>query len=196
MFLSAQQITQSRDQTLNNLLGLSSACFEASQRLSTLLTGASRDAMHHSSKTFAQYGHGQLDSMTHFPANFWLENSAHHSRLLDNAYEILGEAQKAFIQSSEAQVRVFDEIIFSSMRRAAKSSPWEGEITLNLMRSTLEAAEQSLHQVSAAAVESVDQAEQEVHQFRESLIEPKAPRRRTSTKINTASKIASNNESN
>lgn len=178
MFLSAHQITESRDQTLNNLLDLSTACIEASQRLSTLLSGAGRDAIHHSSKNLTQFGHGQLDSIAHFPAAFWLESSAHHSRVLDHAYEIFGEAQKAIIQSAEAQVRVFDGIIFSSIRRAAKSSPWEGEVTLNLMRGTLEAAEQGLHQVSAAAVESVDQAGQEMRQITESLSENKPTRKR------------------
>ena len=38
MVLTAQEIANTRNHTLNNLLGLSGACLEASQRLSQLLT--------------------------------------------------------------------------------------------------------------------------------------------------------------
>lgn len=173
MFLSPELVAQTREQTLNNLLGLSSTCFSASQRLSDLFSAAGRDALHLGSKQFAQFGHGQLDSLTSFPAVLWLENSARTSRLLDSAYEILGETHKSLIQSAEAQVQAFDQIVFATINRAAKNSPWEGEIALAAMRTTLETAERTLHGMSAAAVETVDLAENEVHQIAENLTENK-----------------------
>ena len=171
MFFSPEQVAQTRERTLNNLLGLSATCFSASQRLSDLFSAASRDALHLGSKQFAQFGHGQLDSLTGFPAILWLENSVRTTRLLDSAYEILGETHKSLIQSAEAQVRAFDEIVFATIHRAARNSPWEGEIALAAMRTTLETAEQTLHGMSAAAIETVDLAENQVHQISENLTE-------------------------
>ena len=173
MFLSQNEIAQTREHTLNNLLGFSAACFAASQRLTDLFSAAGRDALHLGSKQFAQFGHGQLDSLTNFPSILWLENSVRSTKLLDAAHEILGEAHKSLIQSAEAQVRVFDEIVFATINRAAKSSPWEGEIALAALRTTLESAEKTLHGISAAAIETVDLAENEVHQIAENLTENK-----------------------
>ncbi len=171
MFLTPELAAQTRESTLNNLLGLSSTWFSASQRLTDLYSAASRDALHIGSKQVAQFGHGQLDSLTAFPASLWLESSARTTRLLDTAYEILGEAHKPLIQAAEAQVRTFDQIVFASINRAAKNSPWEGEIALSAMRSTLESAEQTLHGMSAAAIETVELAEKEAHQIAENLKE-------------------------
>lgn len=171
MYLSQQQIAQTREQALNNLAGLSATCLAASQRLADLFSAAGRDALHLGSRQFAQFGHGQLESLTSFPAALWLEGSARHSKLLDAACEILGEAHKSLIQSAEAQVRVFDAIVFASIDRAARSSPWEGEVALAALRTTLASAEQTLHGVSAAAIETVQLAEDEVHQISASMTE-------------------------
>lgn len=179
MFFTPQQISHSRDSTLSNLLSLSNACIEASHRFAELVSGASRDAIHHGSKQFAQLGHGQLDSLSQFPAALWLEGSARSSRVLDHAYGIFGETQKAWLESTEAQIRILDEIVFSSIRRAEKATPWEGEFALGILRTSLQTAEQTLHGVTAAVVDTVETSEQEVHQITESLSENKAPTRRT-----------------
>ncbi len=173
MYLTSELVAQTRESTLNNLIGLSSTCFAASQHLTDLFSAASRDALHIGSKQVAQFGHGQLDSLTAFPASLWLENSARTTKLLDAAYEIFGEAHKSLILSAEAQVRAFDQIVFATLNRAAKNSPWEGEVALKAMRTTLETAEQTLHGMSAAAIETVELAENEVHQMAESMKENK-----------------------
>jgi BMFP domain-containing protein YqiC len=178
MFLSAQEIAHSREHALNNLLALSSNCFQASQRLNELLSAASRDALHHGSRHFAQFGHGQLDVLTQLPANLWLEQSIRSSKLFDSACEILGETHKAMIQSTEAQVRVIDEIVFASINRVAKTSPWEGEIALNAMRTTLEGAENTLHSVTEAALDGVDLVQRESHEMTAPLVEAKPARKR------------------
>ena len=179
MFLSPELVTQTRENTLNNLLGLSSTCFAASQRLSDLFSAAGRDALHHGSKQVALFGHGQLDSLTSFPSTLWLENSVRTTKLLDAAYEILGETHKSLIQSADAQLRAFDQIVFATINRAAKNSPWEGEIALAAMRTTLKSAERTLHGMSAAAIETVDLAENEVHEISATLTEDSATTRPT-----------------
>ena len=45
MFLTPELAAQTRESTLNNLLGLSSTWFSASQRLTDLYSAASRDAV-------------------------------------------------------------------------------------------------------------------------------------------------------
>lgn len=179
MFLSAHEIARSRDHALSNLLGASEACLEAGQRLSELFSATGREAIHHGSKHWSLIGHGQVETLTQFPATLWLENSARTSRLLDKALEILGEAHKAMIRSAEAQVRAADELVFASLNRATRSSPWEVEIGLRAMKTTLETAESTLQGINAAAIETVDLAEKEVHQLAASVAEIKpSPRKR------------------
>lgn len=158
MLLSAHEIAHSREHALNNLLGLSAACIEAGQQLSEIIAATGRDALHHGSKHWAQFGHGQIESLAQFPATAWLENSSRTSRLLDNALAILGHTHKAMIRNAEAQVRVFDELTFATINRLARSSPWEIEIGLQAMKATLQAAESGLHDISTAAIDSVELA--------------------------------------
>ncbi|MBS1140262.1 MAG: hypothetical protein H6R13_1715 [Proteobacteria bacterium] len=186
MFLSAHEIAQSREHALSNLLGLSATCIDATRRLAELLSSSSREAIHHGSKHLALFGHGQLESMTQFPATAWLENTARASRLLDSSLDILGETQKAMIRSAEAQVRVFDEMVFAVINRASKSSPWEAEIALKAMKTTLQGAEQTLHNMSDAAIETVALAEHEAHQVVETLTESKPAVRKRAAVRNTS----------
>lgn len=185
MFLSAQEIALSREHALSNFIGFSEACIEATRRLSELLSTSCREAIQHGSKHFALFGHGQLESMTQFPASAWLEQTARASRLLDSSLEILGETQKAMIRSAEAQVQVFDEMVFAVINRTSKTSPWEAAIALSAMRTTLEGAEQTLHSMSEAAIETVELAEYEAHQVVETLAESKPATRKHTVVRNT-----------
>jgi len=151
MYLTQQEIAQTRDYTLNNLLGLSAACLNASQRLAELFSSSGRDALYSGSKHFTQFGHGQLEALTQFPATLWLEHSARTSKLLGTAYEIVGETHKMLVHGAEVQVRVLDEVACSSLKRLEKSSPWEAEIAIHAVRSTLETAERAMHDVDAVA---------------------------------------------
>lgn len=161
MYLTANEIAESRENALKHLLDLSASCIDAGQRLTELFASASREAIHHGSKHCALFGQGQLDSLSQFPAALWLENTARASRFANGALAVLGETQKAIIRSSEAQVQVLDRLALSTIQRASRSSPWEGAIMLRTMKTTLESAESGLHEISAAAIESVDFAEEE-----------------------------------
>jgi len=169
MFLTQHDIAQTREYTLNNLLGLSSACLEAGQRLGELFSSHGRETLRAGSKQFSLFGHGQLEQLTQFPTALWLDHSTRASKLFGAAYEILGETQKMLIHGAETQVRVLDEVTCSSLNRMARNSPWEAAIALNTVRSTLESAEQALHGVSTAAIRGVEQAEQEVQQLSAAL---------------------------
>lgn len=182
MYLTAQEIANSRDHTLNNLLGLTDACLAASQRLTQLLTSASREALQNGSHQWSQLGHGQWETASQFPATLWLQSTSRQSQWLDRWLEIFGDAQKTLIRSAEAQVRVFDEIVFATIRHSEKSSPWEAGIALDALKTTLSAAESTLHGVSAAAIETVDIAAQEAHQIAGNLAESKPARKRATVR--------------
>lgn len=171
MFFTQHEIAQSRDDTLNNLLGISTACLNAGEQLSELFANNGRAALHASREQLSQLGDNRLDTLNHFPAALWLEHSSRTSKLLGTAYEIIGEAHKMLIQGTEAQIRVFDEIGLSSLQRLSRNSPWEAGLALNAMQQTLTAAEQALRGISSAAVGSVALAEQEVQQITETLSE-------------------------
>jgi len=182
MYLSAHDIANSRDQTLSNLLGISSSCLHASQRMFELFGSISRDGVHHASRQWTMLGHGQVESIIQFPAALWLDGLARSNELLESATMILGEAQKAMIRNAEAQVRVIDEIVFASIRHAQKSSPWETELVLNTLKTTLQGAEQTLHGMSSAAIESVDIAEKEVQEVSQNFAPGKPRQKRASVR--------------
>lgn len=176
MYLTAQEIANSRNHTLNNLLSFSDACLEAGQRISRLLTEAGREALQQGSRQWSQLGQGQWENVGQFPAAPWLAGSSQQGRWLDQWLHIFGEAQKSLIRSAEAQVRVFDEIVFATIRHSEKSSPWEAGIVLGALKTTLSAAESTLRGASATAIEAVEIAEQEAHEIAGSLADSKPAR--------------------
>ncbi len=179
MFLSANEIAQSREHALSNWFDLSAACIEAARRLTGLVSEAGRVAIEQGGRQFSNFDQDRIDPISGLDTAAWLGQVAGVNRLLDNTLAILGEAHKAMIRSAEAQVRVFDEIAFASIRRATKTSPWEAELALNAMKATLQNVEQTLHGMSAAAVASIELAEQDAHQAIECLEEARpAPRKR------------------
>lgn len=182
MYLSAHDIANSRDQTLSNLLGMSSSCLHASQRMLELFGSISRDGVQHASRHWSMLGHGQVESFVQFPATLWLDGLARGNELVESATVILGEAQKAMIRNAEAQIRVIDEIVFASIRHAKKCSPWEAELVLKTLQTTLQGAEQTLHGMSSAAIDSVDMAEKEVQEVSQNLAANKSRPKRAAAR--------------
>ncbi len=178
MFLSATEIAQSREHALRNFLGLSSASIEASQRLATLFSATGRQALEYNSQLLPNLDSSQIGSASALHAFAWVEILDRMRRMTEEALEIVGEAHKAMIRSAEAQVCVFDEIAFASIRRASKTSPWEAEQVLIAMKATLQSAEVALHEISTAAVESVEVLEQESARSIENLPSTKPARRK------------------
>ncbi|MFH1659096.1 MAG: hypothetical protein FD131_2309 [Rhodocyclaceae bacterium] len=187
MYLSSHEIARSRDRALNVLLDLSTACIDAGQRFSSLLSANSREAVHTGSRHWSHLSSGQIGTMTQIPATVWLESAARASRLLDGTLEIIGETHKAMILNAESQVRVVDEIVFATINRATKTCPWEAELPLRAVKLGLQNAELGLHDLSSAAIETVTRAEQEIHQTTEIIATSKpAPRKRAAARPKAA----------
>lgn len=182
MFLSSHEIARSREHALNNLLDLSAAWFDASERFSALFSANRREATLTGGRHWANMGDGQIHAVIQIPATLLLENAARASRLLDGTIEIIGETHKAMIRSAESHVRVADEIVFATINRATKTCPWEAELPLKAMKASLQSAEQGLHDLSTLAIESVTLAEG-IHETSGNLeVQKPLPRKRAASR--------------
>ena len=181
MLLSAHEIAQTRVHAMNNLLGMSSACIEASQRMTTLFTESSRSNLARRSRHIDVISSGKFDPLAD-SIRMVLNDKTESSQFFEQFFEILGNTHKALIEAAEAQVRVFDEIVLASIARVSNFSPRETEMAFDAMRTTLEGAEHTLHGLSSAAIQTVELAEQEIHQLSDSLAEKSKSRSKTPTK--------------
>lgn len=161
MFLSAHEIALTRERALNNMLSLATACLEAAHGLSMAVAAAGRASLEQGGRQWSLFGAARPDSMAQWPAALWLDQAARAGRLFDEAVVIFGSTQKAIIRSAEIQVRILDSMAIAAIDRARKSSPWEAELALAAVKSSLQSAEHALHEMSAVALESVASAESE-----------------------------------
>ena len=79
----------------------------------------------------------------------------HTAVVLLSGLAVCGDAQKALIHSADQQLRIIDSLAISAINRASRSSPWEAEVALQAMKSSLQAAEQAVHEISQAALDTV-----------------------------------------
>lgn len=162
MLLSAQEIALARERALNNMLALSFACIESAHQLSSALAAAGRASVEHGGQHWSQFSLPRPETAVRLPATFWLDNLARAGQLFEEAALIFGETQKAVIRSAEMQVRIFDAMAVAAIERVRKSTPWEGEPALDAMRQSLRSAEQTVHELSEAAVETVERLENDM----------------------------------
>ena len=152
MLLSAQEIAQGRERTLHNLLTLSAACVRAGQQLTASLATAGRDGCRHGMPPLPQSGFDLAAAQ--WPISWCLDNLARAGQLANQGLTAFGDAQKALIHSADQQLRIIDSLAISAINRASRSSPWEAEIALRAMKSSWQAAEQAVHEISQAAMDT------------------------------------------
>jgi hypothetical protein len=161
--LSSDVAAGARDKALNSLFDLSATWFDAGQRLTGLYASASREAVHQGSRQLAGFGHGQIDSLTQFPAALWLEAGARTARLFDASLAVAGETHRALLQAAEAQVHLFDETVASLSGRSRLVTPWESGLALATLRTTLEKIERTMHGTGKTSAEPLAMAGAEAH---------------------------------
>ncbi|RIX43035.1 MAG: hypothetical protein D3M94_17445 [Rhodocyclales bacterium GT-UBC] len=180
MFPSPQQIALSREQALSHLLDLSASVLDTSQRLSALFSANSQEAIAQGSQQLSRFSHGQLDSLTHFPASVWLENSRRHGKMLEACWHMLGETQHALIRHADAQLRVVDAMTRAGLRRAMHNAPWEVEIALDALLLGLDKHEQVVHELNDAALSEAEQTRATLQPAPAPAPNPTTTRRRAS----------------
>lgn len=163
MFLSAHEIALSRERALNNMLALADVCLDAAHGLSMAIAAAGRASIEQGARQWALLGASRPDSAAQLPAALWLDHVARAGRLFGDAAAIFSSTQKAIIRSAEIQVRILDSMAIAAIDRASKNGPWETELALAAVKSSLQSAECALHEMSEAAIESVGRADCESH---------------------------------
>ncbi|MFN4340943.1 MAG: hypothetical protein ACK4FE_02780 [Azonexus sp.] len=153
MLLSAHEIAQGRERTLRNLLTLSAAGVRAAQQWTRLLATAGRDSFRHGVPPVPQSGFDL--AVMQWPVSWWLDHLARTSQLLDQGWSVCSDTQKAVILSADQQLQIIDSLAISTINRARRSSPWEADIALQAMQSSLQAAEQTVHEISQAALDTL-----------------------------------------
>jgi hypothetical protein len=162
VLLSPQELSVTRERVLNNMLTLSVACIESGRQLSAALASAGRSNAEQGRKQWGQLESISPEAAAQLPTVFWLDGLAGTSRLLDEAMMIFAETQKAVIRSAEVQIRIFDAMAVAAIERLRKTTPWEAEPALDVMRQSLESVEQAVHELSATAMQTVDRVENEI----------------------------------
>lgn len=159
MLLSSQELSLTREHAMNNMLALSVACIESSRQLSSALASAGRSGAEQGRQRWAQLDSTPPEAAAQLPAAFWLDGLVGAGQLLDEALMIFGETQKAVIRSAEVQVRIFDAMAVAAIERLRKTTPWEVEPALDAIRQSLESVEQTVHELSTTAIQTVDRLE-------------------------------------
>lgn len=136
MYLAPTELALGRDQSLHNLQTGSLACIEAGERLAELFS-------RHRQQTLSCGAY-------HMPAP---------AAAVREVWNILGDTHSALLRVADEQVRLFDRIAYSLIERARRSVPWEGEFALRILRTTLEGTENTLHEMTEAAIQAVEIAE-------------------------------------
>ena len=155
MFVYAREIARSRQQALDHWLGLGHQCIDAGLRLNASLS----EQRQHS------FALAPLDWHAEAQQQMLLGHLSQHGKQWAKLLEIAGDFQQALIQHFEAQVRAADQLGYALIEHLRQQSPWEARLALDAVESSLNAAESSLAGVSAAALESIAQAEQETQEL-------------------------------
>lgn len=156
MLLSAHEIAQGREQTLFNFLSLSGVWLQAGQQLTVAMAMAGREGFQHGAAALPLSPASTLPEMVQWPFSWWLDNMARVGQLINNAMLVYGEAQQALIRSADMQVQILDGLAISAINRACRSSPWEAEVPLQVMKTSLQAARQAMHEINEVAAEEVE----------------------------------------
>jgi hypothetical protein len=183
MYLSPDDIRQTRLATLDNLLAASQIWVDASGRFADLGLRAGRHTL--------EEGRGQLeDLIAQEPCvsncllqqlSAWRGDSAEWMR---EAFEIIGDAQQGLLATARDQVATLDTILLRQMDRAALSADATGEAAIDHVKQAIREAEAGFKELTDAAARGTDMVEEQIRQVSEAIAaEPgseaaKAPRSR------------------
>lgn len=184
MYLSPDDIRQTRLATLDNMLAASRIWVDASGRLADLGLRAGRQTL--------EEGRGQLEELIgQEPLRFelpplqkmsaWRGDSAEWMR---EAFEIIGDAQQGLLATARDQVATLDTILLRQMDRAALSADATGEAAIDHVKQAIREAEAGFKELTDAAARGTDMVEEQIRQVSEAIAaEPgaeaaKAPRSR------------------
>ena len=156
MFLPSSSLLKTRISALHNFAELTATQLDVIERVSELMASTTR----------AGFDRITPNGILIRP-NEAVESTPDTSialQFVDQMFDIAWDSQKALIKSAEAQIQMFDEIVFAAIERASNFSPREAEGGFETMNIVLKSAEDTLHDVSSRVVHTVELSEQEFHE--------------------------------
>ena len=159
MLLSAEEVSLARERMLNNMLALSVACLESARQLTVAAAAAGRSGFQLGGEHWSQLVGLRAEVAAQNSAAFVLDHVAQAGSLFEEAVLVFSETQKTVIRCSETQVRILDAMAVAAIERVRKTTPWEAELALDALSESLVTAAQAVHQLSEAAIGTVERLE-------------------------------------
>lgn len=174
MYFAPHEVAQTREQFLNNLIATSTACIEAGERLTGLFMRSGRALVESGSEQAQKLLQG--GDPLKVPAEvLGGDLKLAPARMFEELFDIFGDTHAALLRVAESQLRACDRLLAGALDRAARSSPWEGEVALRVMKTHLQTAENAVHSLTTASIQTVELAENQVREVAASLEEAAAP---------------------
>lgn len=162
-------LVANRSAALEGVQAITDILLQAGQRYAGLFMESGRRAL--------ELGSSLPATSQTSPAQWLQQTGSESTRVLEAAYEIACDTHTALIAAGEAQVKRFDQVVRSALQRAADWSPWESAIAFDALRSSLDSAENTIHEMTEVATQTIEVAEKEARLIASAVV-PAAPRGR------------------
>ncbi|WP_434514340.1 hypothetical protein AB6Q56_17580 [Dechloromonas sp. ARDL1] len=156
MYLTTQEIHDTRTKYFNNVFSASNAALVATEQLLDIFSSSGRESLRASESHFTVLKTSQLSFMPQLPMIVWLDECARSGRVFHKTIDVMANVHKSLMQTAETQVHIFDKALMSLIRRTSNTSPAEVVPVLSIMEITIETTEQTLHGVTNAAIQVVE----------------------------------------
>lgn len=167
-------LVANRAAALEGMLAVSDILMQAGERYASLVMEASRRALELSGQQAASLG----QPGTSAPIEWLEQGKSESTRLLEEAYAIACDTHSALIAAGDSQVQRFDQVVRTVLQRAADWSPWEGAVAFNALRTSLDTAENTIHDMAEVAAQTIEVAEKEAHLIASAVAAPARSRSR------------------
>lgn len=98
--------------------------------------------------------------------------------LLEEACAITCDTHSALIAAAETQVRRLDQLVRGMLQHAADWAPWEGAVAFDALRTSLNSAEHTIHEMTEVATHTLEIAEKEARLVATAVAAPPRQRKR------------------
>jgi hypothetical protein len=172
MYLSPNEIRQTRLDSLDHLHVASRAWIEATEKLSSLALRAGRQFLAEGSSHIATLNHSgaiKLDALPLERFGAWRDQSA---KLVREYFTIIGDAQQAMLQVARAQMAVLDKSMLERMDHAAHNSDASGAAAIEHVKNVIKRAEAGFDEMTQAALHGTQRLEAQVRQVSDALSTP------------------------
>lgn len=162
-FLSSSSAQSVRAAQLDNLHRFSQIFIDAAEKFFALSTSLGEVILNDGSQS-SYIGLSQ-NPLTGFESSqqLWLELSKHHLPSFFTSYiHIASQAHEEMLKVAEEQIRASQQLLTNSLDKARSAAPWEAELLLQAMHSSVDLSSNALAQASEAGIKTTELVDQQV----------------------------------